>query len=580
VTTGLFVALAGLLAWATRRHNRRWRLWIAETGFLAIVWAMVADAHWGRRPDPRPWRIYVDSSASMAWADRYTAAKGLAQSAGGSVVYFDSRVHDQDTGPVGTATDYECVMRDWAAQKSEYRGLVLLSDGCAPLPASLPAPVNAAWLNRVEAPPALSLEVPAEAAVGDDVRIKTDKGATVWVLGRELPTQGGEAVWRPEAPSTVSVFARKGRAVVEKRIRIYASDAPYALRLVVGIDPAVPLARAELGPLRVETLQWNGTLWRWQGKTSRTANLPLWIGNAQWLWLDTASWQRLPKGAQQDVWTTWDRATVGLYWCDNAAPLPAPWSSVMPGAKGAIQSWGLTDPDWGPPAWAKSPVLKNLSRGAQVEGAGLALHILGRHRVVQHTGTDWQIGLTRDTRHFWTNLSQWLIDGNRPIVTISADAPRLNVASRVDLQVRDRQPKQLRVIAETIDHRETRVISVTPRSLQDWTGTWMPAQPGLYRITVFGSGEAGDWSAETIANVPGESDEYLRGQVPDSSTLTSMAVNSGGSYQVNELDPAKWVPATENPYPFRARDYPWLLGIAGVLLFLSAHARLNHRYLK
>jgi len=554
LTTALFALIAVLLAWATRHHNRRRRLWVTETLLLTILWALIVDAQWGERHDPRPWRIYVDSSASMSWAERYATAKTLAQSAGARIVYFDSQVHDQETGPVGTATDYECVMRDWLAQKSEYRGLVLISDGCAPLPVSLPAPINAVWMNRAEAAPALSLEVPAEAAVGDEVRIRTD--------------------------STVSVFARKGRAVVEKRVRIYASDPPYALRIVVGIDPAVPLAREPLNPLRVETLQWNGTLWRWQGKTYRTANLPVWIGNAQWLWLDTASWQRLPKETQDGIWTSWNRDTIGLYWCDNSAPLPPPWNSVMPGIEGGLQSWGLTDPEWGPSVWTKSPVLKNLSQGAQVEGAGLALHIIGRHRVAQHTGTDWQIGLTRDTRGFWANLSQWLIDGNRPIVTIAADAPRLNVASRVDLQVRDRQPKQLRVVAETIDHRETRVVSVTPRSLQDWAGTWTPAQPGLYRITVFGSGEAGEWSAETIANVPGETDEYLRGQVPDSSSLTSMAVNSGGSYQVGELNPKKWVPASENPFPLRARDYPWALGIAGVLLLLSAHWRLNHRYLQ
>jgi len=580
MTTVLFIALAGLLAWATRHHSRRKPLWVTETLLLALLWALVIDAHWGRRKDTRPWRIYVDSSASMSWAGRFAAAQALAQSAGGSVVSFDSQVHDQDTGPVGTATDYECVMRDWRTQSTEYRGLVLISDGVAPLPASLPAPVNAIWVNRLEATPSISLEVPAEAAVGDEVKIRADKDATVWVLGRELPTHDGEVSWRPEAPSTVSVFARKGRAVVEKRVRVYAADAPYALRLVVGVDPAVPLAREELNPLRVETLQWNGTLWRWQGKTYPAANLTVWLGNAQWLWLDTVSWKRLPKEAQTEIWTAWDRATVGLYWCDNSAPLPAPWNAVMPGVRGPAKSWGLTDPDWGPAVWTLSPVLQHLSQGAQAKGPGLALHILGRHRVVQHTGTDWQIGLIRDTRNFWTNLSQWLIDGNRPIVTIAATAPRLNVASPIDLQVRDRQPKQLRVVAETIDHKETRVVSVTPRSLQDWTGTWTPAQPGLYRITVFGAGEAGEWSAETIANVPGETDEYLRGQVPDSSSLTSMAVNSGGSYQVNELNPQKWIPASENPSPLRARDYPWLLGIAGVLLVLSAYWRLNHRYVR
>jgi hypothetical protein len=580
MTTAVFLIAAALLAWSTRRHHRRYGLWATESLLLAILWALVVDGQWGSQSDPRPWRIYVDSSASMAWADRYSTGKGLAQAAGASVVYFDSQVHAEDRGPVGTATDYACVARDWAAQANDYRGLVLVSDGCAPLPATLPAPINAIWINGVEPPSTLSLEVPAQAAVGDEVKIHTDPAATLWVLGKGVPTTAGEGTWRAEAPSTVSVFARKGRAVVEKQVRIYAPDSPYAVRIVAGVDPAVPGAREQLAPLRVETIQWNGALWRWQGRTYGQANLRDWMGNAQWVWLDTASWSRLSPAAQAEIWRIWEGATLGLYWNDDGPPLPLPWKAVMPGTAGTPQAWGMSDPEWGGPDWATSPALKDRSLGSQAPGAGLDLHIIGRHRVVQHTGVDWQIGLTRDTHPFWTHLSQWLIEGNRPLVTIAADAPQLNVPSRINLQVRDRQPRQLRVVAETIDHHATRVVSVTPRSLQEWTGTWTPAQPGLYRITVFGSGEAGEWSAETIANVPGETDEYLRGRIPENSTLTSMAVNSGGSYQVNEMNPRKWVPAGENPLPSGARDYPWILGIAGALLLLSAHWRLKYRYLK
>jgi hypothetical protein len=576
--TALFIGMTLLLAWATRHHARRRRLWITETALMAILWALVVDAKWGKRPDPRPWRIYVDSSASMSWAGRYALAKNLAGASGGDIVYFDTQVHDNDTGPIGTGTDYECVMADWRTQKEAYQGLILLSDGCAPPAKTLTAPVNAVWMNQTETVEALRLEVPAEATVGDEVKIETDPGAAVWVLGGQSPTQDGRAVWRPEAPSLVSVFARKGRSVVEKHVHVYSRDTPYVLRIVVGVDPAIPLAREQLGGLRIEPLQWNGKSWRWQDKTYRTTNLSLWIGNAQWLWLDTASWNRLPSEAREEIWSLWDKNTVGLYWDDNAVPLPPPWNAVMPGTRDAARSWGFKDPEWGPQTWTSSAALKDLSTGAQSLGAGLALHSMGRHRIALHTGTDWQIGLTEDTRPFWSHLSQWLIDGNRPVVSIAAEAPHLNGASRIDLQVRDRHPKQLRVVAETIDHEGTRVVPVTPRSLQDWTGSWTPTKPGLYRITVFGSGEAGAWSAETIANVPGETDEILQGQVPDNSSLTSMAVNSGGSFQVGTMDPKRWIGAGTDPSPRDARDYPWLLGIAGALVLVSAHTRLNYRY--
>lgn len=571
-----------LLVWATRHHPRRRLLWCLETVWIWGCAAYALNLSFGGRVQPLPWRIYIDQSASMAWGERDAKAKQWASQLKAETVYFADRVARSTSGPVGDTTYPRAVYDDWQQVSSRFSGVVLVSDGAfAELPAQYITPWNCVQVTGREEVKIPTIEAPDTAEIGKPIQIKTQAEATLWVNGELLGTQDGVAQWSPRFAGKALCYAQIGKGITSKEITVVSPEPPYVLRIVAGVDPAVPMVREALvasgSGLGISLLQWNGKHWRWKGKAYDTPLWDVWWGQAEWVWLDSDTWQALDEKAKQAIWNQWERTSLGVYFAGQEQ-VAADWQKVLPGIKGDNVLWGFTDSVWGPKAWTKSAALAELTAGAHSPGPGFAYHITGKHRVVQHTGTDWSIGLRRDIKGFWGRLSAWLAEGKRPQAQLTADTIQLHRPANLTIRIRDQGLSQIRVLVTQMEKPEnTRLLTVLPDNLRLWQAAWTPASAGLYRVTVSGTGEAGNWVVEEVYNVPPAAEEMRNGRFPTDETLLHLAAASKGSYQKDSFDPRQLVPARLPPRKIQIRDFPSGLGLIGLCWLYAWYVRLKYK---